>query len=286
MASAAREPLLHFFVIACAIFAIDAWVLGTQENPREIVVDSDTYQELLDVFKEGQSRLPTEAEMGAVLLQWSENEVLYREAQRMGLDKGDEMIRSRLILKIRNVLFSNVIMPNPSEQDLRDWLENNRERYDRPAMFDFVQTRLDSSVDEAEAQVLARRANADELDATLMENARRYQRRPARNLEAVFDAGDAQAMIAAPGTWLPVRSPAGLHLARITKSYPGLAAEYDNIRGKLAQDWGSDARQKELADALQAIVKDYEIKLDLDSERVRESLQSQVAAVPATAVDK
>ncbi|MEL6216418.1 MAG: hypothetical protein AAFQ99_12175, partial [Pseudomonadota bacterium] len=173
-----REPLVHFILIAGLVFALDYAVRGQQEDPREIVVDAVTYEELLNVFKEGKGRLPTEAEMGTVLLKWSENEVLYREAQRLGLDKGDDMIRSRLILKIRNILFSNVVTPTPSEQDLRDWLEANRQRYDRPALFDVEQVAVPSATDRLAAEQMAERINDIGLTPELANDVRRYQRRP------------------------------------------------------------------------------------------------------------
>lgn len=273
------EPLVHFAVLALVIFAFDYIALGQRENPREIVVDAATYEELLDIFKEGQGRQPSESEMGKIVLKWSQNEVLYREAQRLGLDKGDEMIRSRLILKIRNILFSNVVTPVPSEQDLRDWLNANRGRYDRPDLHDVEQVRLDNAVDEAAAREAALRATQGELDAELAGRLRRYAGRPAVALESVFVATDAQALLRAPPRqWVAVRSQAGWHLARITATAPGVQAQYDAIRGKLAQDWQAEMQQRELAQALQAIVGDYDIRLDLDADRVRESLSSQAVA--------
>ena len=273
-----REPLTHFLLIAIVIFAVDAFVESRRADPRQIVVDAPTYQELLDIFREGKGRLPSEAEMGSVLLKWSENEVLYREARRLGLDKGDDMIRSRLILKIRNILFSNVVTAAPTEQDLRAWLDGHRDRYDRPALIDLEQAALDPSIEEAEAQRVADSADAQTLDDSITRRIRRYQSRPTRGLVALFDENDVQRLLDAPvNSWHAVRSQAGWHIARITRSVPGIAAEYENIRGKLAEDWKKDAQQQELARALQAIVKDYEIRLDLDAEQVRDTL-----AGPAT----
>ncbi len=274
-----KEPVTHFVLLALVVFAVDHIALSRQDNPREIVVDGATYDELLNIFKEGKGRLPTEAEMGQVLLKWSENEVLYREAQRLELDRGDEMIRSRLILKIRNILFSNVVMPEVDEQDLRDFLSDNRARYDRPALFDLEQVRLADGAGQTSAVALAETANQASLDAATMQRVRRYAGRPAAALETVFDADDARQLLNADiGVWQPVRSPAGWHIARITDMRPGVEAQFENIRGKLAQDYESEAQQRELAQALQAIVKDYDIRLDLDAERVRESLTGPAVA--------
>lgn len=279
-----REPLVHFVLIAGVVFALDYAVLGLREDPREIVVDAATYEELLDIFKEGKGRLPSESEMGTILLKWSENEVLYREAQRMGLDKGDDMIRSRLVLKLRNILFGNVVTPTPTEQDLRDWLEANRARYDRPALLDVEQVALEEAATEDDAQQLATQASEGSLAPELANRVRRYRGRPAIALSAVFNDDDVQRLVSgAPGAWKPVRSSAGWHIARVTGITPGVAAEYENIRGKLAEDWKKESQQRELAQALQAIVRDYDIRLDLDAERVRDSLGSPALANRAKA---
>lgn len=102
-----KQPLIQFLLLGALIFAIDRAVIGNEEDLRSILIDDAKYAEIAGIFQDNQDRTPNAQEMSALTIKWAQNEVLYREARMMGLDKGDEMIRQRLILKLRNVLFNH-----------------------------------------------------------------------------------------------------------------------------------------------------------------------------------
>lgn len=90
-----REPLLHFLVIGGLVFAADQLLLSDADKARVIVVDDKIWDELIGQFERGKGRKPTDDELKVLLDRWIYNEVMYREALALGLDKGDEMFRSR-----------------------------------------------------------------------------------------------------------------------------------------------------------------------------------------------
>ncbi len=273
-----REPLVQFLCLGVLIFAVDRYVLVTSDDPRRILIDDRRYAELVDIFEEGQSRLPTEEEIQELMVKWAQNEVLYREARSMGLDLGDEMIRQRLILKIRDILFNNLIIELPEDDELRAWFEDNRIAYDRPELLDFEQFLL-GDADQARAGRLAAELGSSSRPEEFVDSFRAYGRRPRANLESVFgESGAERLATAAESAWVPVQSDYGTHLARITARYPGEPAVYEVVRAQVAQDWKDAQRKRELSMALSAIVDQYDISYSLSPDVVRESLAAAQTA--------
>jgi len=149
--AALSQPLIQFLFLGAVIFAVDRGVNAGKEDPRSILIDDAKYAAIAGIFQDNQGRAPSEQEMAALTIQWAQNEVLYREGRLMGLGEGDEMIRQRLILKLRNVLFNRVVTEAPTEEVLRAWFEDNRAKYDRPETFDIEQFQVGDSNAKEEA---------------------------------------------------------------------------------------------------------------------------------------
>lgn len=270
----ASEPLVQFLLLGVMVFAIDHYVFVNSDNPRRISVDDQRFEELVDIFRDERGRAPTEDEIEELLVAWTQNEVLYREALTMGLDKGDEMIRSRMVLKLRDVVFNNVIVDLPPEQELKAWFEVNRDAYDRPELIDFEQFPIDDLDEEGAFAMVEKLADKDapEQYANIM---RRYPGRLDSNLFSVFDEAGAQAMIDAPlGTWVAVQSARGPHLARITHRKPGETVTFDEAKALISDDWRGQERQRQIAEILREIVEQYDINYEFTREFVEQTLAS------------
>jgi hypothetical protein len=184
----------------------------------------------------------------------------------MGLDKGDEMIRQRLILKLRNVFFSKVVPEAPTEEQLKSWFEQHRARYDMPARYDFEQFLVGDAEGPDVAEDLARQLGGDEPGDVWQDKLRRYTQRPLSNLEMVFGEEHASLLVSSSDDrWLPVRSPAGWHLARITGSDPAEPADLVAIRSRVLEDYKADAVQQQLVKGMQAVAQSYDIRIDLST---------------------
>jgi len=101
-----REPLVHFLVAGAALFALYALARGpAPAGESTIVVDRRT----LLAFMETKANLFDDAAVGAALDalsdkdlaelidQYVAEEALYREAKALGLDRGDTVIRQRVL---------------------------------------------------------------------------------------------------------------------------------------------------------------------------------------------
>ena len=98
-----REPLLHFLVAGAAIFLLYRLVGGGEEGPREIVVSEAQIESLAEGFARTWMRPPTAAEIRGLVDDYIREEVYYREAMTLGLDRDDTVIRRRLRQKMEFV---------------------------------------------------------------------------------------------------------------------------------------------------------------------------------------
>jgi hypothetical protein len=98
-----REPLLHFFVLGAAIFAAHALLSGEAPRSDQVVVTRGRIDSLTAQFASTHGRPPDGAEREALIRSWVREEILCREATRLGLDREDTVIRDRLRQKMEFV---------------------------------------------------------------------------------------------------------------------------------------------------------------------------------------
>jgi len=111
-----REPLLHFFLLGSAIFAAHALLSGEAPRPDRVVVTRGRIDSLAAQFAATRGRPPDAAERDALVQSWVREEILCREATRLGLDREDTVIRDRLRQKMEFVSGSG---ESPEARDAR-----------------------------------------------------------------------------------------------------------------------------------------------------------------------
>lgn len=105
-----REPLLHFVLLGAGLFALDHFIASRAEDPNTIVIDKRSEDDRDSIRRE----------------------VLYREGIAMQLDKGDPLIRDRVIFKMLSLIETGLSPPTFDEQALRAWFAQNRGKYAEP----------------------------------------------------------------------------------------------------------------------------------------------------------
>ena len=121
-----REPLVHFLVAGVAIFALLAW-RGADVDPasRSIAIDREQQARIALVFERTMNRAPTDAELDAQIERYIRDEVLYREALRLGLDRGDAVVRRRMAQKMDIIASSQAEAEQPSDEALQKHYDSN-----------------------------------------------------------------------------------------------------------------------------------------------------------------
>ena len=226
-----REPLVHFLAIGLCLFALDRW---RRDDPAR-------------------AEPPAAAPAGAL----SDEEVLYREGLARGLDRDDPAVRRRVADKVAFILERAIVIPPPSEAELRAWFEARRATWDRPARIDF--THVFVAGDGAEGRAAALLAEleagaAPDLLGDRFSGGQRYRGRKPADLAASFGPDFARDLDRQPiGRWQLRRSRHGLHLVRVDRVEPARAADFADARLDVEKDWIDARRAEELAARVRAL---------------------------------
>jgi hypothetical protein len=256
-----REPLLHFFLLGAALFAVDAILVG-EDDPHVIIVDAEVDAEAIRVFESARGRAPNEEELFALRRVWLDNEVLYREGLALGLDKGDKAMRERVIFKALSVVDAGVKRPPVDESVLREWFEKNRVKYDEPARFDFEEAVLSGERDESTVRAFAAALNAGDPGET-QAGLRVFTGRPHSNIVQSYGATFAAELEAAPpGEWRALPSLEGLRVMRLKSMTPAKPAKFEDLGGVILQDWTDAAMAEQRSEAVRVLAKKYTVKVE------------------------
>ena len=258
-----------FLVLGVGVFALDLWPARGGGESRVIEVTADEVERLHARWTAQWGRPPTGPELESLIAEAVDEEILYREAQRLGLDVEDAIVRRRLAQKMTFVL-EDAGNAAPSGDEVEGYYARHAERYRRPARttFDHVFLSADRRADPSgDAAVLLRQmAGGDggwkQLGDPFM-LARTYAARTDPQIARLFGAGFADAVSALPaGGWHgPVESTYGMHLVRVRDRSASRTPPLDELRDRVVADLREERRRERGRAGYQGLRDDYEVRL-------------------------
>jgi hypothetical protein len=256
LARIVREPLIHFLVIGAAIFVLSARFGGEQGSaPRDrIVVTEGRVQQLAQIFTRTWQRPPTAQELRALIDAHVQEEVYYREALKLGLDRDDIVIRRRMQQKMEFLTEPGEDALAATDSELQAYLAANRSVFRIEPKVAFQQIfsnpeRSDEPVAARAAKLLRKVSDAPpdaDLgglgDPTLLPRAM-----PLASVSVIdrnFGRGFGERLAQLPlNVWSgPVESTYGLHLVRVTERRDGYNPPLADVRAAVERDWRAAKR--------------------------------------------
>lgn len=267
-----KDPLVHFLGIGAALFALSAWRGASIEAGRErIVITAAQVAQARDAAALLQGRVPSDAELAALVEPAVRDEVLYREALSLGLDENDDEVRRRLIEKMQ-YLTQDLADPEPgSEAELRELYAAQPARFEIPELATFDQVffspgeRGDALDADAAAGLAALRGGAAPSsvgDRTPLRET--YENAPRAQVDVLFGAALADALFTLPpGDWIgPYRSDFGLHLVRLQRRSESRLPPFDEIREQIAAEFAAERRRERNEAEYRRMRDHYEIVIE------------------------
>ncbi len=139
-----REPLVHFFVLGAGIFLLSALVGDSDDRPRdEVVVTTGHVASMVDAFQRTWLRPPTAAELDGLIDDYIREEVFYREALALGLDRDDAIIRRRLRQTLEFLPHDVAEQVEPSDTELEQYLRSHADAFQVDGRISFEQIFVD-----------------------------------------------------------------------------------------------------------------------------------------------
>ena len=244
---------------------------GAAGADRHIVVTAAKRRWLDEHLARQWRRPPTAAESDRSVADFVREEVLYREALALGLDRDDLVVRRRLVQKMEMLALRDG--PGISEADLMDHYLAHRADYAVPESVSFRHVFFSAAARGAGAHAAAGAALADLQDSGTSGASGLGDPPPmpaevsdwTRSMvEARFGTEFAASVLeTGPGGWSgPVASAYGYHLVLVTRRAPARVPDFADVAGRIATDLDA-ARRAGALDRIYASVRDaYRVEVE------------------------
>ena len=269
-----HEPLLHFLLLGVLLFVVFHWLGGdTGPMSNRITVSQAQVQQLATAFTKVWQRPPNEEELKGLVDDYVREEIAYREAVAMGLDRDDTIIRRRLRQKLEFLVEDAASATPPTEAELQDYLDGHPESFRVEPQVAFRQVYVDPSVGgnaPARARALLERLRAagpdapiDGLGDPIMLDAEVPLLRQ-DEVARLFGMEFAEEVVTLPtGRWEgPVQSGYGLHLVMLRELVPGREATLDEVRRDVERELLSQRRRDQLAAMYDELLGKYSVTIE------------------------
>jgi peptidyl-prolyl cis-trans isomerase C len=263
-----REPLMHFLLLGAVLFAVSHYVPPAREaapSSQQIQLSLDELAQLALFFQSQWRREPTPEEFNRLVESKVQEEILYREALAMGLDKDDTIVKRRMAQKMQFLAEDVAAAREPTTAELKSWYEQNSALFEQPSRVSFrhlyfsPDRRGDRARDDA-AKALAQLAGQPQdaqlagalADPFMFQTY--YRDRAPESLAKEFGPQFAQAVAKLPpGSWQgPIASGFGWHLVYVDTLIPGRVPVFEEVEPGVKTAWlgeqKAQAWQKAYAD--------------------------------------
>ena len=266
-----REPLVHFLLIGAVLFLLFNFTNGPAgDKANRIVVTPGQVEQMEAMFTRSRMRPPTEQEMDGLIESYLRDEIYYREALAMGLDKDDGLIRRRMRQKVEYILEDISAQADPTDEVLTAFMQKHIDRYRLEAQISFQQVYLNPDrrkdmVGDARKILVRLRAGTDPetLGDPIMVR-HKFDLAFEREVERAFGKLFARQILKLdPGDWsCPVLSGLGGHLVMVSERRDGRMPELAEVRTVVERDWLAQ-RRKELKDiTFRKLLEGYEVVME------------------------
>ena len=273
-----REPLVHFLLAGAVLLGLSALFgqsFGIGDSQNRIHVTAERIQQLRETWTRQRGAPPTAEQLRSLIEDFIREEVLYREAIASGLDQDDTIVRRRLAQKVEFLAQSVASTVEPPDTELRQFFEDNKDRYIVPTQVGFAHVYFSSSSRGARAEGAARGAlvmlSSGQTPAT--EASRlgdrfmlqyEYQPQTREQIRDLFGVQFAsQVFELPPDQWAgPVQSSYGVHLVRVRQHLPSRVPDLEEVRRHVLLDL-REQRLRSAADGYyQVLRRRFEIEVD------------------------
>jgi hypothetical protein len=270
-----KEPLFHFLLIGAGLFLLYGWQTDDDAlRPDQIVFTEAHVDRLINLWERKWQRLPTQQELQGLIEQQIREEVLYREALAMGLDKDDQVVRRRMSQKMEFISNDLASLAEPDDAQLQTYLDTHPEKFAIPGRISYSQVYLNASQrgDQvyADAEKLLEELPESSVDIDISMSGDSFMGGYSFNDETdfgvarLFGKAFALALFELPvGSWTgPVESGYGLHLVRVDSRTDSRAPSLEQVRDKVRFEWLAQQRRKTNNLLYSELRKRYEITVE------------------------
>jgi hypothetical protein len=267
-----REPIVHFVILgALLVFIHSLWNVWQGVQGRTITVSASEIERLSQAWSNTSGRAPNDRDIDYIIDQYVKEEVLVREAQRLGLEEGDVIMRRRLAQKMDFLISAEGEAEDASDRELRAFYEENKGQFASSERRSFNHIYLSpekygDGIESQAQQILEQLKSGVDwkgLGDPFIQK-RSYAVIPQAEVGRLFGPDFATAIFALnQGQWSgPIGSAFGLHLVRIETVDDALQADFEAVKAQVRDAWRAQQQLEFKAQKVDDLVSGYTILIE------------------------
>ena len=274
-----REPLVHFLLLGAGLFLLAGLLANSEgEGNNRIVVSPGRIEHLVTGFSRTWQRPPTHQELEGLIEDYIKEEVWYREAQAMGLDQDDTVIRRRLRQKMEFLSEDFVATSAPTDAELTAYLDQHAEQFRIGSKISFAHVYLspdrrgddvDQDAERLKVELLINPALAvNETIGDPFPLSHEFELLSESQVANLFGKNFADHVFTLePHTWSgPIESGYGIHLVFVRERVEGRIPTLEEARAVVQREWESTTRREAKESLYQELRDQYTVTVEYSEE--------------------
>lgn len=275
MSNLLRQPLVHFCLLGGLFYAAVTWLgPAAGEEDSTIAVNRTVLltfiQQRTQIFEPDYAAAKLDemsAEERALLVRdYVEEEALYREAVRLGLDQADYVIRRRMVQKMDYAASSAGEEATLSDAQVEAYYAANNAAYETPNTYSFDQIYVPDPAQAAQVRDALKTQDPAQLGARFAYG-RTFTKLTQSETADIFGSGFVEAIMDIAvdvSAWQgPIASIHGVHFVRLRGRLAAGIPPLDAVRKAVQADMRYEAETAARRAALDDIVKSYSVRDEL-----------------------
>ena len=252
-----------FILIGLSLYIVD-YRFSYDEDLNQIIIPDDEILGLIDTWRDQVGRDPSDEEIVRIINNLVNEEILYREALKLDLDKNDRIIKRRLAQKVE---FLKQDDREPSLADLEKFYEENKSKYAIENLITFSHHFFNQDNPEIKArESLIKISNGDGVDSDPFILGNDLNLMSKSDLQKNFGNSFYENLSSMnENQWSgPIASDYGLHIVYIKKKVNGYVPGFNQIYQKVYSDYLIMSRRENVINFLDEIKQEYEVIINPD----------------------
>ena len=255
-----RSPFFGFLLMGSLLFFFESL---TDSDRKPIVVSMAQQQRLATLWETQTGSIATPEQIESLIRNWIEEEVLYQEALRLGLDHEDSIVRRRMIQKLGFIAESDP-PGTEAEVSLDEYYQQNLNNYTLPERYTFEQLYFErkANADEALAAIALGESSRNFGEFSMLNS--QYAFRSRQEIDTTFGSGFAEKFDRNKlNSWQgPYASGLGFHLVQIKKIHRAEVTPLDAIRDRVRMDFQKDKEVFARKEFLRNLSEQYSVTIE------------------------
>jgi hypothetical protein len=268
--SIVKSPIFLFVFFGVLLYAGYSTITGiVEKNNKTITVNAMQYQVQKELFTKTWNRTPSDEELQGQIDNLVMDEIFYREAVALGLDKSDPAVKRRL-RQMMELMLEDYTTVTPNENQLRNYLSENPEKFITDYKLSFEHLYFEQDEKE-EAEQFLQNLKTDNTLASSYTNKismipARFTNETASDISRYLGEEFTELIIETDSKdWFgPVASPYGYHLVRIGEKTPGEVPELNDIWMEVEREWSAQRKIELKKEHYRTLMNQYVIVYEKD----------------------